>query len=109
LPVLKCAFNQIFIIFQVYTHSPIENLGSIERVGKVAIIKQQCKNCRQETICSKMLIFLVQNALKLTYERLLIEKVFRLVIARHDRRTEEDPHDFYNRLTPLVEIQLFLN
>jgi hypothetical protein len=39
-------------------------------VGKVAIIKQQidsmciyeallekCKNCRQETICSKMLIF----------------------------------------------------
>jgi hypothetical protein len=57
-------------IFQVYTHNPIENLGRIEKVGKVAIIKQQiesmynyeallekCKNCRQETICSKMLIF----------------------------------------------------
>jgi hypothetical protein len=55
---------------QVYTHNPIENLGRIERVGKVAITKQQiesmciseallekCKNCRQETICSKMLIF----------------------------------------------------
>jgi hypothetical protein len=53
---------------QVYTHNLIENLGRIERVGKVATIKQQiesmciseallekCKNCRQETICSKML------------------------------------------------------
>jgi hypothetical protein len=57
-------------IFQVYTHNPIENLDRIEKVGKVAIIKQQienmciyeallekCKNFRQETICSKMLIF----------------------------------------------------
>jgi hypothetical protein len=55
-----------------YIHTLVENLGRIERVGKVAIIKQQiesmcisealgllekCKNCRQETICSKMLIF----------------------------------------------------
>jgi hypothetical protein len=58
-------------IFPVYTHNPRENLERIERVGKVAIIKQQiesmyiseallenCKNCRhQETICSKMLFF----------------------------------------------------
>jgi hypothetical protein len=57
-------------IFQVYTHNLIENLGRIERVGKVTTLKQQiesicisevllekCKNCRQETICSKMLIF----------------------------------------------------
>jgi hypothetical protein len=53
--------------------------------------------------------FLVQNALKLTYEHLLIEKIFRLAIARHERQLEKDPHDFYNGLTPLVEIQLFSN
>jgi hypothetical protein len=28
-------------IFQISTHNPIENLGRIEKVGKVAIIKQQ--------------------------------------------------------------------
>jgi hypothetical protein len=69
--ILKSTFLQIFIcIFQIYTHHAIENLGRIEKVGKVAIIKQQleimciheallekCKNCRQETICCKMLIF----------------------------------------------------
>jgi hypothetical protein len=50
-------------IFQIYTHNAIENSRRIEKVGKIAIIKQQiallekCKNCRQATICSKMLIF----------------------------------------------------
>jgi hypothetical protein len=62
--ILKCTFLQIFIayIFQVYIPNPIEYLGRIERIGKVAIIKQQiesmciyeallenAKHCRQET------------------------------------------------------------
>jgi hypothetical protein len=47
-----------------------ELIGRIDKVGKIAIIKQQiesmciseallekCKHCRQETICSKILIF----------------------------------------------------
>jgi hypothetical protein len=57
-------------IFQVHIHNPIGNLRRIEKVGKIARIKQQiesmciyeallekCRNCRQETFCSKMLIF----------------------------------------------------
>jgi hypothetical protein len=67
--VLNAASFKFLYIFQVYTHNPMENLGRIERVGTVAIIKQQieslciseallekCRNCRQETVCSKMLI-----------------------------------------------------
>jgi hypothetical protein len=81
--------SNFYTFFQVYTRNLIENLGRIERVGKVATIKQQIKSmctheallekfktCRQETICSKMLNFLVQNTLKLTYEQLQIEQKF---------------------------------
>jgi hypothetical protein len=39
--VLKCTFIQIFIHFLDSYHHPIENLRKIERVGEVAIIKQQ--------------------------------------------------------------------
>jgi hypothetical protein len=59
-----------FHTFSRFLPQPNRELRRIERVGKVAIIKQQienmciyeallekCKNCRQETICSKMLIF----------------------------------------------------
>jgi hypothetical protein len=58
--VFKCTFIQIFIYFPGLYHNPKENLEKIERVGKVAIIKQQiesmcifeallekCKNCRR--------------------------------------------------------------
>jgi hypothetical protein len=50
--VLKCIFIKIF---QIYTHNPIENLGRIERVGKVAIIKQQIESiCIAEALPEKM-------------------------------------------------------
>jgi hypothetical protein len=70
--ILKCTFIQIFIHFPVLYlgYNPIENFGRIEKVAKIAIIKQpiesmcinealleKCKICRRETICSKMLIF----------------------------------------------------
>jgi hypothetical protein len=68
--ILKCTFIQIFIHFPDLYPQPNRELRWIEKVGKIAIIKQQiesmciseallekCKNCRQETICNKMLIF----------------------------------------------------
>jgi hypothetical protein len=68
--ILKWTFIQIFMHFPGLYPQPNRELRRIEKVGKVAIIKQQiesmciyeallekCKNCRQETICSKMLIF----------------------------------------------------
>jgi hypothetical protein len=49
--VLKCTSFKFSYIFQVYTHNPIENLGRIERVGKVAIIKQQIESmCISEAL-----------------------------------------------------------
>jgi hypothetical protein len=67
---LTCTFIHIFIHFPDLYPQPNRELRRIEKVGKIAIIKQQiesmciseallekCKNCRQETICSKMLIF----------------------------------------------------
>jgi hypothetical protein len=68
--ILKCTFIQIFINFPGLYPQPNRELRRIERVGKVATKKQQiksmciseallekCKNCKQETICNKMLIF----------------------------------------------------
>jgi hypothetical protein len=41
-------------VFQVYTHNPIENLRRIERVGKVAIIKQLIDSmCISEALLEK--------------------------------------------------------
>jgi hypothetical protein len=71
----------------------------IERViRKVAIIKQQiesmciseiyfkkCKNRRQETICSQMLIFLSKMPLNSPTSIYRKNKFFRLAIAHHER------------------------
>jgi hypothetical protein len=68
--ILKCTFIKTSIHFPGLYPQPNRELRRIKRVGKVTIIKQQvnsmcmseallekCKNCRRETICSKMLIF----------------------------------------------------
>jgi predicted RNA-binding protein len=46
-------------IFQIYTHNPIENLWRIEKVGKIAIIKQQI-----ESMCIFMKFYLKMQKLQ---------------------------------------------
>jgi hypothetical protein len=49
--ILKCTFIQIFIHFPDLYHNLIENLGKIEKVGKIAIIKQQIESmCISEAL-----------------------------------------------------------
>jgi hypothetical protein len=55
--ILKCTFIQIFINFPDLYHNPIENLGRIEKAGKIAIIKQQMWRA-----CALFMKFYLKNA-----------------------------------------------